>query len=137
MSKNSKEKNTDKQSQDLFEGFFSLKVDESNNTSDDNVDEKVEETKPVTSKPEEKKSDEIKPEEKKAIDNKEKNSEAKADENKKLEKKLEKKQKKEVKDIDPKVWKILFFITLGVAGVFLILLIVLIILLNTPPTNIF
>ena len=46
MSKNSKEKNTDKQSQDLFEGFFSLKVDESNNTSDDKVDEKVEEVKP-------------------------------------------------------------------------------------------
>ena len=41
------------------------------------------------------------------------------------------------KDIDPKIWKVLFFITLGLSGIFLILLIVLIVLLNTPPTNIF
>ncbi len=51
--------------------------------------------------------------------------------------KKEKKEKVAKPDIGEKPWKILFFITLGVAGVFLILLIVLLILLNNPPTNIF
>ena len=67
-----------------------------------------------------------------------------AEEDKEKEGKENKKEKpkKKVKepipgDIDAKPWKILFFITLGVVGVFLILLIILIVMLNTPPTNIF
>ena len=50
---------------------------------------------------------------------------------------IEKKKKEPKQDINPKIWKTLFYITLGLSGIFLILLIVLIILLNTPPTNIF
>ena len=67
-----------------------------------------------------------------------------AEEDKEKEGKENKKEKpkKKVKepipgDIDAKPWKILFFVTLGVVGVFLILLIILIVMLNTPPTNIF
>lgn len=70
--------------------------------------------------------------------------EERAEEDKEKEGKENKKEKpkKKVKepipgDIDAKPWKILFFVTLGVVGVFLILLIILIIMLNTPPTNIF
>lgn len=81
---------------------------------------------------EEKKEDKDKVEEKGAEEDKEKEGK----ENKK------EKPKKKVKepipgDIDAKPWKILFFVTLGVVGVFLILLIILIVMLNTPPTNIF
>ena len=65
-----------------------------------------------------------------------------AEEDKEKEKNKKEKPKKKVKepipgDIDAKPWKILFFVTLGVVGVFLILLIILIVMLNTPPTNIF
>lgn len=67
-----------------------------------------------------------------------------AEEDKEKEGKENKKEKpkKKVKepipgDIDAKSWKILFFVTLGVVGVFLILLFILIVMLNTPPTNIF
>ena len=65
-----------------------------------------------------------------------------AEEDKEKEENKKEKSKKKVKepipgDIDAKPWKILFFVTLGVVGVFLILLIILIVMLNTPPTNIF
>lgn len=65
-----------------------------------------------------------------------------AEEDKEKEENKKEKPKKKVKepipgDIDAKPWKILFFVTLGVVGVFLILLIILIVMLNTPPTNIF
>lgn len=65
-----------------------------------------------------------------------------AEEDKEKEKNKKEKPKKKVKepipgDIDAKPWKILFFVTLGLVGVFLILLIILIVMLNTPPTNIF
>ena len=65
-----------------------------------------------------------------------------AEEDEEMEENKKEKPKKKVKepipgDIDAKPWKILFFVTLGVVGVFLILLIILIVMLNTPPTNIF